>query len=268
MSKQAQQATPAVKPVASLVGEVLATPQPMHDAGMPNVVPSGQPAPLVKESNLFTPFATTCAAAIINAAQGRLAAWAEYASTVKDAAQLESATLALRVALTEKGYARAQAESSEWKAFAVLYHYDKTAALRVIDPSRTVPKMKGETVAKDANGEIIRCRPTPDQIVSDIRAERDRLSNAGIIPVEVYKPKAKATKEPAAKLSSDAFDKVADSFSRMSADQFGSLWVRFLAHAASRADGDSFTKAMRDMINEERTKREWDKAERTLVPQS
>jgi hypothetical protein len=267
MSKQAQQAVPAVKPVAALVGEVLATPQPMHDANMPTTVPSGQPAPLVKETNAFTLPAAGCAMAIVEAAQGRLAAWAEYASIITDAAQLESATLALRVALTEKGYARAQAESSEWKAFAILYHFDRAAALRVIDPNRTVPKMKGDTVQKDSTGAIIRVRPTPDQIVSDIRAERDRLHKAGTITDEVYKPKAKPTKEPAAKIGAEAFDKVCESFPRMSADQFGSLWVRFLAHAASRADGDSFTKAMLDMTHDERAKRGWESA-RVLVPQS
>lgn len=260
--------TPEIKPVASIVGEVLATPTAMHTQGMPEVIPNAQPAPPVIQPSAFDADANKAADAIVAAAQGRLAAWQAYAETVTDPAGLEIAQKALQAALSRKGYARAQQEASDWKAYAILYHYDKSAALRVTSPDRTVPKMKGDTVVKDANGAIIRVRPTPDQIMADIRAERDRLAKASIIPESIYRPKAKPTKtSEAQKLSADAFDKVAESFNRMSADQFGSLWVRFLAHAASRADGDSFTKVMLDQLTDERIKRGWQKAPARVLPE-
>lgn len=258
--KQAPQqaAAPEVKPIAQVVGEVLATPAPMHAQGMPEVIPNAQPAPDIIQTSAYDADANKAADAIVAAAQGRLAAWQAYAETVTDPAGLEIAQKALQAALQRRGYARAQQEASDWKAFAILHHYDKAAALRVIAPDRTVPKMKGDTVVKDETGAIVRVRPTPDQIMADIRAERDRVAKAVDIPPSIYKPKTKPNKaNTAQKLSAEAFDKVAEAFAKMSADQFGSLWVRFLAHAASRADGDSFTKQMADMLRDERIKRGW-----------
>jgi len=209
--------------------------------------------------------ASATARSIVKASLARMDAWQVYAKAIPHIDYLEAAVGALREALTKEGYARAAQEASDWKAFAIVYHYDTETAKHVIDPSRTVPVTdKDGKVQLDEKGEKIMRRPSSDQIMGDLRAVRLRLSKEGKIPATVWNPPKARAESSASKLTSIQYDAAMRYLKDADDNQFNSLFTVLLGEACNRSQDGTKLAMFASMIHEEQVKRGWNKARETL----
>lgn len=239
---------------------------PAQPAATPATVPGVQESrEHVEKVDRIKASAAAAAASIIKASLARMKAWEMYASAIPHIDYLEAAVGALKDALTAQGYARAAQEASDWKAFAIVYHYDTETAKHVIDPARIVPVLDKDGKAQlDEKGSKIMRRPSSDQIMGDLRAVRLRLSKEGKIPATIWSPPKPRAESSASKLTSIQYDAAMRYLKEADDNQFNSLFVVLLGEACNRSkDGDKLA-MFASMIHEEQVKRGWNKARKTL----
>lgn len=274
MSKKATKKATLPEQVAEVFGvDLNGNANPAQPLAVP-VQPAATPAtvPGVQESrehaekvDSIKASAATAAASIIKASLARMKAWEVYASAIPHIDYLEAAVGALKDALTAQGYARAAQEASDWKAFCIVYHYDKDTAKYVIDPSRTVPVTDKDGKAQlDEKGEKIMRRPSSDQIMGDLRAVRLRLSKEGKIPVTIWNPPKPRAESSASKLTSIQYDAAMRYLKDADDNQFNSLMVVMIGEACSRSQDGTKLAMFAGMIHEEQAKRGWLVARETL----
>lgn len=247
-SKPAPKQTPLAEQLASINPGIVA-PEVIGSNLTPEVVPNTLPEPTVTASNKFTEAAHACAVAIQSAertaAQSRYAAWVKLANCITNIVELELCVLALKTECRLLELSRYEVEASEFKAFAIVYHYDKTAALRVVDVTKRHAAMKGDKPVT-INGQPVMVTRTTNEIVRDIRIERDRLKKQvapsktkpgtweSIIPDDVYKM-AKPRTAPAKDmtLSSTELVACAEQIGKASAPQLVTLLEAVLARVVA-----------------------------------
>ncbi len=256
----APETSPTAMAQALASAQVLAKPVTAASVAMPQVVPSATPEPQPAIVNKFTADAYNAAIALKALDSKRYGIWQGLADKCESPADLKTMAQALETECDRIGMARAKVEASEWKAFAVLYHYDKSAALRIIAPDFKQPVInKDGTQKKDPLGQPIMRHPGSAGVVNALRSERDLLCKKGTIPEEVHKVRAPGTNNKdngpkERKLSGTEFDRLCDNIKGCSTDQLAGAFVRivdaFKTHGLSAEGQEAYIQSMRTVLTE------------------